>query len=364
MQHPDVLIIGAGVIGLTTAWYLAGEGVHVVVVDRGQVGREASWAGAGIIPPSDLRHARSPIDRLRAHSGNLYPELSRLLRGETGIDNGFLICGGIELPTGDNDELPTEEWHGEGIPFERLDRAGLDRYQTGLSAEFTHGVYLPGMAQVRNPWHLRALLEGCVRRGVVVRPNLPVERLVLDGRRVVAVEGNQHLSAGQVLLTAGAWSSRLLQQVGQAFEVRPVRGQIVLFNTGRPGIQPVLMQGKRYLVPRADGRVLAGSTEEDAGFDARTTEEGTSGLCEFAVRLLPDLSRAVVEKCWAGLRPGSPDGLPYLGAVPGFDNLHVATGHFRAGLQLSPGTGYVMMQHLLGRETLVGLEAFRMDRTN
>ncbi len=180
-QHPDVLIIGGGVIGLTTAWYLAGDGARVALVDQGEIGRQASWAGAGILPPAEVSHARSALDLLRAHSIRLYPEISRQLRDETGIDNGYAVCGGIELPEGDDDDLPTEEWHGEGVAFERLDRAGLDRHQTGLSAAVTRGVYLPGMAQVRNPWHLRALQAGCARRGVTLTPGWPVERFVLQG---------------------------------------------------------------------------------------------------------------------------------------------------------------------------------------
>ena len=136
----------------------------------------------------------------------------------------------------------------------------------------------------------------------------------------------------------------------------------MLFDTGRAGADPLLLQGKRYLVPRTDGKILAGSTEEEAGFDARTTTEGVAGLTAFARELLPSLASAPIEKSWAGLRPGSPDGLPYLGNVPGWENLHIAAGHFRAGLQLSPATGLVMAQHLLGKPTLLALEAFRLDR--
>ena len=366
MTHPDVLIVGGGVIGLTTAWHLSGEGVRVVLVEQGEVGRQASWAGAGIIPPADPAHARTPIDLLRAHSVRLYPNLSRELLEQTGIDNGYVVCGGVELPDPDEPAhpLPTEEWYSAGVLFERVDRAGLQRLWPGVSDDFSHGVHLPGMAQVRNPRHLRALRAGCEARGVSFLTHWPVARLIVSGQRVLAVEGERgRLDAAAVLLAAGAWSERLLEQVGFRLGIRPVRGQIALLNAGPGGRGlPILMVGKRYVVPRLDGRLLVGSTEENAGFDARPTVWGIAGLLDFVRRLVPSLNDAAVEQSWAGLRPGSPDGMPYLGRLVGFDNLHVAAGHFRAGLQLSPATGLVMAQHLLGRPTLVPLEAFGVDR--
>jgi glycine oxidase len=168
--------------------------------------------------------------------------------------------------------------------------------------------------------------------------------------------------ADQFLVAAGAWTDTLLDQVGWCPGVHPVRGQIALLNTSRPLFRRILLDGARYLVPRPDGRVLVGSTEEDAGFDKRTTAGAIADLLALAGSLVPALAEAHVERCWAGLRPGSPDGLPFLGPVPGIDNLLVAAGHFRAGIQLSPGTGLVMKDLLLGRKPGVSLEPFRLDR--
>jgi glycine oxidase len=364
-ESPEVLIIGGGVIGLSTAWFLAGEGASVCVVEQGEIGKQASWAGAGIIPSGDSTHARTSIDLLRAHSAALYPSLSAELRESTRIDNGYVVCGGIELPDPDEPalSLPTEEWRGEGIAFELLDRSGLLRREATLADDIRQGVILPTMAQVRNPRHLKALRAGCAARGVAFETGWPVRRLATSGSRVLAAEGERGtLVAGQFLLAAGAWTEMLLADTGFRPGIRPIRGQIALFKTGRQGVRPILLQGKRYLVPRTDGRILAGSTEEDVGFDARPTEEGIAGLVYFAHRLVPSLKEAELERTWAGLRPGSPDGLPYLGRVPGRENLHIAAGHFRAGLQLSPATGLVMAQHLLGKALLLSLEAFRLDR--
>jgi glycine oxidase len=292
----------------------------------------------------------------------MYPDLSRELRERTGIDNGYLVCGGIELPEpGTN--APVAYWRAEGIIFEQQDAAGLRALEPALSSDLEIGYFLPQMAQVRNPRHLKALIAACATLGVLSRPGCLVTELVRKERRIVAVQTDrERLAAGRVLLATGAWSDQLLGPHGWRPGVHPVRGQIALLDTGTPGVRPVVLDGKRYLVPRDDGRVLVGSTEENAGFDARPTAAGITGLLTFATDLMPRLGGATLERTWAGLRPGSPDGLPFLGAVPGVDGLFVAAGHFRAGLQLSPATGLVMKELLLGQVLTVPLEAFRLDR--
>jgi glycine oxidase len=360
----DVLIIGGGVIGLTTAYFLAREGVRVEVVDRGDFGREASWAGAGILPPGHPAQARTPFDQLRAHSSALYPSLSAELRERTQIDNGYVRCGGLEF-LGPAGEAAAQEWRGEGIAFEALDEKALARLEPNLSPGLGTAVLLPDLAQVRNPRHLKALLAGCASLGVGLCPACPVHGFDRQGDRITAARTMAgRLSAGRFLLCSGAWSDALLEGVGWRPGIRPVRGQIALLDPGKPLVSRVLLWGARYLVPRPDGRVLIGSTEEDAGFDKRTTAAAISELLTLAGTLVPGLAGANVEKCWAGLRPGSPDGLPFLGPVPGWSNLFVAAGHFRAGIQLSPATALVMKELLVGQRLTVSLEPFRLDRVS
>jgi glycine oxidase len=360
-EHPDILVLGGGVIGLTTAYFLAGEGVRVALLDGGDFGQQASWAGAGIIPPGNPEKAPTPFDRLRAHSSTMYPALSRQLREETGLDNGYVVCGGLELL--DDIEVADDEWRSEGIVFQELDRRSLHQLQPELAPGLSRAYHLPDMAQVRNPRHIKALLAGCRARGVDLHPNCAARSLMLRGSHLEAVETDQgRLTAGRYLLATGAWTDPLLAQAGWQPGIRPVRGQIALLNTGEPGVRPVLLHGKRYIVPRIDGRVLVGATEEDAGFDARPTAGAIADLLTFAASLVPMLAEAPLERCWAGLRPGSPDGMPFLGEVPGCANLYVAAGHFRAGIQLSPATGLVMTELLLGRPTTIPLDTFRLDR--
>jgi glycine oxidase len=302
-----------------------------------------------------------PFQQLRAHSVALFPTLSAELKDRTGVDNGYLRCGGLEFADTDSDST-AQEWSSEGIAVELLDSQRLRRLEPTL-AELGAAYYLPDMAQVRNPRHIQALLAGCQSLGVGLQPGCPVWSFEIQGKRIIAVRTDRgRATAGQFLLAAGAWSEALLEPIGWRPGIHPVRGQIALINTRVPLFQRILLWGPRYLVPRPDGRVLVGSTEEDAGFDKRTTTRAIGDLLALACRLVPCLAEAHLERCWAGLRPGSPDGLPYLGAVPGFENLFVAAGHFRAGIQLSPATALVMKELLLGQLTAVPLESFRLDR--
>jgi glycine oxidase len=358
---PDVIIVGGGVIGLTTAYFLAKERVSVAVVDQAEPGRQASWAGAGIIPPGCSSRIKTPYDALRAHSAEMYPELSQELRERTGIDNGYVVCGGLEV-VDHAEEAPLDAWQEEGITFERWHAARLRDSLPQVSPALDSCYFLPGMAQVRNPRHLKALAASCRLLGVQICAGYMVLGFERQGCKITAIRtSNGQLSAGQFLIATGAWTDALLKEVGWQPGVRPVRGQIALLSSETP-LRHILLWGKRYIVPRLDGRVLVGSTEEEAGFDARPTAQAIAGLLAFAVDAVPGFAGAVVERCWAGLRPGTADGLPYVGRVPDVANLFVAAGHFRAGIQLSPATGVVMKQIILGQKPLVPLDAFRLDR--
>jgi glycine oxidase len=362
-KHPDVLVIGGGVIGLTAAYYLSERGASVAVVDRGELGREASWAGAGILTPGKPRPGMPPLDHLKALGSQMYPDLSRRLKEQTGIDNGYMKSGGLELLP-EEDGAESDEWRTADVACEELHDPALHERFPALAPAFTRGVFLPDMAQVRNPRHLKALISACASRGVVGLTNAPVQRLIVQQSRLVAVETTQgRINAGRFLVAGGAWSAGILEQVGWRPGIKPIRGQIALLHAVRAPIHSLILCGKRYIVPRLDGRILVGSTEEDVGFDARTTASAIADLIDFSETLVPALAAVPLERSWAGLRPGSADGLPYLGAVPRCENLFVAAGHFRAGIQTSPATGALMAELMLtGATNLMPLDAFRLDR--
>ncbi len=362
----DVIIIGGGVIGLSLACELAGEGASVAVYDQGPMGQESSWAGAGILPPGNPELAESPEARLRAASHLLWPQWSALLREETGIDNGYRRCGGLEVRCDGSPHALDEEieaWRREGVAVEPLTAQTAHELEPELARALAAAYHLPEMGQVRNPRHLKALVALAAKRGVSLFSGTPVFGFDRVGEKVVAVEtpaGRKR--AGQFVVASGAWSGRLLAEAGCGAAVRPLRGQIVLLNAQPSPIGHVINVGPRYLVPRGDGRLLVGATEEDVGFQKQTTAGAVGALMDFACDLVPALSDAAFERAWAGLRPLSADGLPYLGRVEPALNLYVATGHFRAGLQLSCVTARVMTQLLLGRETTVPLASYAPGR--
>src|SRR5262245_50170361 len=228
-QHADVLVLGGGVIGLTSAYYLSRAGVRLGVLDRGDLGQESSWAGAGILSPAPtMERARTPIDHLAALSARLFPTLSQDLRASTGIDNGHVVRGGVVLLDA-ADVQTARNWREEGIEFETADRLRLKSVEPAVEAGEQSAYLLPATGQVRNPRHLKALLGWCGLKGVALHRGCPVLGFQREGRRVVAVrtaEGPVH--ADQFLVTAGAWSDTLTEGLGWRPGIRPVRGQIAL----------------------------------------------------------------------------------------------------------------------------------------
>jgi glycine oxidase len=368
----DCLILGGGVIGLSLAYELASHGARVRILERGATGSEASWAGAGILPPGNIASPQTADERLVRLCHDLHPQWAAQLREETGIDNGYRRTGGIYLARGAAaaDALRGQAawWQERGIRVERLAAGGLAAVEEALgpadrSQLVSAAIFAPDEAQIRNPRHLKALLAACLARGVQVAEGETAEDFEISGRRIMAVHtATGRFVAGKVCIATGSWSRLLMSRLNAAVRIKPVRGQIALLKPHVPLLRRIVNEGRRYLVPRADGRVLVGSTEEDAGFVKRTTGEAIAELVRFAVELVPALAAAELETSWAGLRPGTPDERPYLGRVPDLDNAFVAAGHFRSGLQLSPGTAVVMRQAMLDQPTDIDLAVFRIGR--
>lgn len=368
----DCLIIGGGVVGLSVAYELAGRGLSVQVLDQADVGRGASWAGAGILPPCPTRGAVDPLDQLRSLTHRLHAEWAVELKKLTGIDTGYRRCGGIYLArsAAESATLAAQQqlWDDHGIEAELWTPDEARKHEPSLDAlvqsQTVRAIWhLPDECQLRNPRHLQALAAACRLRGVEFHENIAIDLLEqTTDDRIEAISKNRVFTASQACICSGAWSKLLLDNMNISTGIMPIRGQMVLYNTGSRKLQCVVNEGHRYLVARDDGRLLAGSCEEEVGFDVATTDAMIGQLRNWAESILPDLRNAEIEKTWAGLRPGTFDGLPYIGQVPGMKHLFVASGHYRAGLHLSCATAVVIADLIQNRAPAIDLNAFRVGR--
>lgn len=370
----DCLIVGGGVIGLSLAWELSRRGVECCVIDCRAVGRESSWAGAGMLAPGSWYSQHPALVELARLSFDLNANWSALLHEQTGIDNEFALCGGTYIATSDEQYQRfanlLSAWQAQGIEVLTLGGDDLRAIEPNLSRDAashveTHTAFhVPQEGQIRNPQHLLALVAACRLNGVSIVKSCPVESVQFNGERVARVVTSMgECSPGTVVLAAGAWSGGVGRLLGASIDVEPVRGQMLLFG---PQPEPVLAGNvhidSTYAVSRRDGRLLVGATVEHAGFDKSTTPEAIERFTTWGRRLSDYLATCPVEKSWAGLRPGSADGLPYMGQSDRHSNLFVSSGHFRAGLQFAAASAQVMAELITGAETSMDLQAFRIDR--
>jgi glycine oxidase len=367
----DLVIVGAGAVGLSIAWESAGRGLRTALVDQRKVAAGASWAGAGILPPGAKKNVRDPLELLRAESHRLFADWCDHLVAETAIDPGFLRCGGIYLgrtPAEKAVLLAQESWWSDhGIEYQRLDHEELDRRVGGLAdasreSSSVNAWFLPDECQVRNPRYLKALSVAARKRGVQIFEDEKLVNIEDMGNGLEIRTDSSRYASRQVCLATGAWTSLLGESTEFTAEIYPVRGQMILFKLANRTFEPIINEGHRYLVPRSDGYVLAGSCEEEVGFDERTTDEMIGELSNWAHQTLPSLRSAVVEKQWAGLRPATVDGLPYLGEIPKRPNIFVAAGHYRHGIHFSPITAVCMVDLMTGLQPPIDLAPFRMTR--
>ncbi|MFP6764333.1 MAG: FAD-dependent oxidoreductase, partial [Planctomycetaceae bacterium] len=267
--------------------------------------------------------------------------------------------GSLRLVCAADSAAELEFWRSESVAAESLSCQELRRYEPAVQAEPMHVVRLSEQCQIRNPRHLKALIAACRKAGVEFYEGTPVTGWDVEHERVVAARtATGKIAAGQFVIAAGAWSKTLLESAGCPLPVEPVRGQIALLKSRAGLFQHIVEQGTRYLVPRDDGRVVVGSTEERVGYIKANTAQGIQGLLEFASQVVPTLADAELERCWSGLRPGLGTALPVIGAVPPMENLYVAAGHLRSGLQNSPGTAILLRERLLGQSSSIDLLPF------
>lgn len=360
-RHFDCLVVGGGLIGMLTARELALAGLAVGLVERGETGRESTWAGGGILSPLYPWRYPDAVTALASWSQARYAKLAEALRTETGIDPEFQQNGLLILDTEEVRQAQgwAENWH---CSLDPVDAAKLSELEPALGDIPTQALWLPQVAQIRNPRLAQALRKSIENLGVRLFEHTPMTGLVLGetGIHGVVTERGE-FNANQVVIAGGAWSALLLESIGMNLPVRPVRGQMILYRAEPGLVQRIVLSRDRYVIPRRDGRILVGSTLENAGFEKTTTRAAMLELEAEARRLIPALADYPIEHHWAGLRPGSPQGIPYILQHPRIAGLFINTGHFRNGVVLGPASARLLADILLQREPILDPTPYKPD---
>ncbi len=361
----DFLIIGGGINGLLLSRELLASGASVCLVDKGELGREASWAGGGIVSPLYPWRYREAVTALADWAQVYYPRLAAQLLAETGSDVEFSPCGLLMLDAKDAGQALS--WAADKqrsmLP---IDEEQIYAREPGLAPGFKQGLWMQEIANVRNPRLLKALQTALQQSArLQIHEQSQVTAMQHSGSRINEIEvrsvdsgASRKISAGEIIVSAGAWTRDLLAFAPEKLAVEPVKGQMLLYQFQQLPIQSIVLHQGRYLIPRRDGHVLVGSTLEHVGFDKSVTSQARESLIESAEAILPQLKEMRPKAQWAGLRPGSPKGVPMIGRLPSFENLSVCSGHFRNGLVLAPASARLLADILLGREPILDAEPY------
>lgn len=366
-MSPDVIVIGAGAIGTSIAYQLAKAAVRVMVFDRGRVGRGATAASAGMIMARHDRNTPEAFANLSRESARLFPALSADLLERTGMDIGYRRSGVLQVAFDElqeRDLRAERDWavdRGATIPW--LDARGALDLEPAINPAIRAAIYHADDHHLLPLRLAQALARAAADLGATIREGAAVDRLRIEADRVVGVGlGDEVVLAGEVVIANGAWAGAWSQALDITLPVRPMRGQIVALRTPATALRQVVAHADAYALTRADGVTLVGTTVEDVGFDARPTASVVARLLGDAARLAPRLADATVVDAWAGLRPGTPDGLPMIGRLGEWRGVSIAGGHFRNGILLAPITGELIADLLLRRQPRLPVDAFDPTR--
>jgi glycine oxidase len=362
MGH-EILIVGGGVIGLAIARELAKQGIDICLIERNTLGTESSFAAGGMLAPQAEADSRDALFELLIQSRDLYPKLAAELREETGIDIELDTSGTLYLAITEHDQEEIQkryEWQSRaGLPLEKLTPEDAREIEPCISTAVRGALRFPGDIQVENRRLLRALANSVTQLDVQIMNGVNVESLETKSGRVTGVQTSQGLmECSTLILAAGAWTSFL----DSTIKVEPIKGQMVCL-TAKPQLtRHVIYTPRGYIVPRQDGRLLAGSTSERTGFAKEVTAGGINTILKNAQEISPAISSLPIADTWAGLRPRAADGLPVLGPCGEIAGLIHATGHYRNGILLAPVTAELIAKTVVDGVTPKVLAPFSPDR--
>jgi glycine oxidase len=363
IKTPDITIIGGGVIGLLTAREFFNAGATVAVIEKNRLGQESSWAGGGILLPLYPWRQADAITQLTLQSLKLYPALASQLIADTGKNPEWTPCG--LLITKNPDIAEAINWcKTHNIAF----RPAETDFFIDLNTFPDNPLWLPEIAQARNPRLVKSLIQDLTNKGVTIYEDCELMDLKLDKNNITHINTSTGmLPVKQLIISAGAWTGSLFKNLFPELltnipEVAPVKGQMLLFDAKPDLLRTMVLDGDQYLIPRRDGKILAGSTVEQDNFNKTTTSIARDRLTDFALTLLPALKKAPLIHHWAGLRPGTQEGVPYIDRHPDINNLSINAGHFRNGLVMGPASAQLMVDLILNRPAAVAPEPYKLSR--
>lgn len=349
----DVLIIGGGVMGCTLAYRLAQKAhLSVLVLEKSVPGAEASSAAAGMLGAQMEAHTSGPFLEFCLYSRDLFKSFSEELLRDTEIHIGYRECGILEVAHSAKDAerlIARYQWQKQHqLEVEILDPPELLQREPHLTPQNAGALFYPKDHQVDASALAKAVSCAASKAGVQFLSGKTVERLAIEHQKIQGVWVDQEMiPASWVIVAAGAWTSQIPSMPPLRSKVRPIRGQIALLEARPPLLQHTLVDAYGYMVPRADGRILVGSTMESVGFQKQVTAGGMHHLMSLALRLLPAVKEIPLIDTWAGFRPSSDDGVPMIGPTT-IQGLWVVSGHHRNGILLVPGTAEVVLNLFLG----------------
>ncbi|MDI3256440.1 MAG: glycine oxidase ThiO [Kyrpidia sp.] len=365
-RRVDIAIIGGGLIGCSIAWHLTKQGVRPLVLEAEIVGGQASFAGAGMLGAQVEMQEPGPLFDLGVASRAEFPALCEALKEETAIDPEYVAEGMVRVASTpeEAEELRTRgDWQRQaGQRSEWWTPEELREHLGYPMAPCEGALYLPDDHRVEAPRLVKALARAAVLAGAEIRQNEPVVKIDSGARDVRITTPRAVYSAERAVVAAGAWSSLLLGRPEWQNRVFPIKGEAVLLEAGLFPLRKTVFARDIYLVPKADGRLYLGATEQRNTWSKEPSAQGLAQLTERANARVPELKTLAVSEIRVGLRPWSDDGLPYLGPLPDSDRLWIAAGHGRNGILLTPITGRLLAEWLVSGRSSPLLRAFHPSR--
>ena len=357
--NSKITIIGGGIIGLLTAKEFVQAGCQVTVIDKSAAGQESSWAGGGILLPLYPWRQPPAISSLVLASIKNYADLAEELYSDTGIDPEWLDCG-LLISKNPDIKLATDWCKRHDISYQTADSS----FFKSLNTQTLSPLWLPSIAQIRNPRLLKALKTFLMNKNVQFIEQCEISNCILENQSIVSLNTCKgEFRVEQLVISAGAWSNRLIKQlvsVQSLPDISPVKGQMLLFDAKPDTLSHIILDGGHYLIPRRDGKILAGSSVEHSQFDKSTSDKAKNHLYHFAIELLPELNNYPVINHWAGLRPGTEQGIPYICKHSEIKNLSINAGHFRNGLAMAPASAKLLVDLVLERPVNIDPEPYKL----